>query len=143
MVCPSKGKKSRYCMDFRWIIRSSHPVVFCKKGAHRNFIKFYNFIKKRDPGIGVSQWNCEISKNTFFHRTLWWLLLNHIKIHSLEMINIQRCKTRQKQPPEVFCKKGAPRNFEWNCEISKNTFFTEHLWATASGKVEYYLTKAE
>ena len=21
------------------------------------------------------------------------------------------------------------------CEISKNTFFTEHLWATASGKV--------
>ena len=59
----------------------------------------------------------------------------------------------QKQPPEVFCKKGGLRNFAKftgkhlrqrlffkkkrvsgisACEISKNTFFTEHLWATAS-----------
>ena len=48
--------------------------------------------------------------------------------------------------PEVFCKKGVLRNFakftgkhlcqvfeacEF-CEISKNTFFTEHLQTTAS-----------
>ena len=47
----------------------------------------------------------------------------------------------QKQPPEVFCekrcsvKKGVPKNFakftEFS-EISKNTFFVEHLWTTAS-----------
>ena len=52
----------------------------------------------------------------------------------------------QKQPPKVFCKEMLklrpatlltkrlwhrcfPVNF---CEISNNTFFTEHLWATAS-----------
>ena len=38
--------------------------------------------------------------------------------------------------PEVFCKKDFPRNFTKFCiefcEISKNTFFTEHLWATTS-----------
>ena len=57
---------------------------------------------------------------------------------------------KQKQPPEVFCKKhlgqslpGAASNFIKKetlaqvfscefCEISKNTFFTEHVWATAS-----------
>ena len=72
----------------------------------------------------------------------------------------------QKQPPEVFCKKGVLRNFakftgKHLCQslffnnsaacnfinketlaqvffrefykISMNTFFTEHLWTTASG----------
>ena len=58
----------------------------------------------------------------------------------------------QKQPPEVFCKKGVLRNFAkfrtpvpvsisslyaqvFSCEfreISKYTIFTEQLWATAS-----------
>ena len=72
----------------------------------------------------------------------------------------------QKQPPEVFCKKGVLRNLTTFtgkhlcqslffdkvagpcnflkketlaqvfscefCQISKNSFFTEHLWATAS-----------
>ena len=62
----------------------------------------------------------------------------------------------QKQPPEVFYKKGVLRNFAeiykfWNlqgnfiekeslaqafscqfCKISKNTVFAEHLWTTAS-----------
>ena len=49
----------------------------------------------------------------------------------------------RKQPPEMFCKKGAACNFinketlaqvfscEF-CEIFKNTCFTEHLWTTAS-----------
>ena len=48
---------------------------------------------------------------------------------------------KQKQPPEVFCKKSC--NFIKKeslaqvfscefCEISKNTFFTEHVWATVS-----------
>ena len=50
----------------------------------------------------------------------------------------------QKQPPEAFCEKGVLRNFEKFigksntgvsyefCEIFQNTFYTEHLWATAS-----------
>ena len=35
----------------------------------------------------------------------------------------------QKQPPEVFYKKRCSYEF---CEISKKTFFPEHLWAIAS-----------
>ena len=49
----------------------------------------------------------------------------------------------EKQPPEVFCVKNQACSFikketlaqVFSCEfgeISKNTFFTEHLWATAS-----------
>ena len=60
----------------------------------------------------------------------------------------------QKQPPEVAEKKGVPRNLHISqentcagvsfliqaflvfscefCKISNNTFFTEHVWATAS-----------
>ena len=69
---------------------------------------------------------------------------------------VNRCIVVQKQPPEVFCK-GVPKNFAKYtgkhlcqshfikietlaqvfscefCEISKNTFFTEYLCATASG----------
>ena len=46
----------------------------------------------------------------------------------------------QKQPPEVFYEKICSWKFPKNdrktplvCEIFKNTFFTEHLWTTASG----------
>ena len=49
---------------------------------------------------------------------------------------------RQKQPQEMFCKKRPEAcNFIKKetqlfscefCKISKNTFFTEHLWTTAS-----------
>ena len=35
----------------------------------------------------------------------------------------------KKQPPEVFCKKRCSKKFR---QISKNTFFTEHLWTIAS-----------
>ena len=56
----------------------------------------------------------------------------------------------KKQPPEVFCKKGVLKNFtkftgKHLCQslffnkvaglrpaTFKNTFFTEHLWTTAS-----------
>ena len=60
---------------------------------------------------------------------------------------IQSLYTFLKQPLEVLCKKGVLRNFTKStgkhlcqsarvfscefCEISKNTFFTEHLWTTA------------
>ena len=51
---------------------------------------------------------------------------------------------KQKQPPEVFCKKSGLQLYLKKalaqvfscefCEISKNTNFTEQLLATASGK---------
>ena len=61
-----------------------------------------------------------------------------------------KCMYMQKQPPEMFFKKSVLRNFAkltakktekslWHrcfpvnfAKISKNTFFTEHLWLTAS-----------
>ena len=38
---------------------------------------------------------------------------------------------------------SSPLSSDEFCEISKNTFFTEHFWATASGKntVEYLYAK--
>ena len=50
----------------------------------------------------------------------------------------------EKQPSDVFYKKGALRNFAKKetlaqvfscefCKISSNTFFIEHLWTTAPG----------
>ena len=86
--------------------RSSRPEVFCKKGFLRNFTKFTgkhlcqrlffnkvaglrpeacNFIKKESLAQVFSCEFCEISKNTFFHRTplvaasknLSWLLSYH------------------------------------------------------------------
>ena len=69
--------------------RSSHPEVFCKKVVLRNFAKFTgkdlcqslffnkvasletcNFIKKETSAQVFSCEFCEISKNTFLHRTL-------------------------------------------------------------------------
>ena len=58
----------------------------------------------------------------------------------------------QKQPPEVFYKKNAPKNFTkftgkktlaqmFSCEFwefFKSTFFTEHLWTTASEKKNFF-----
>ena len=49
----------------------------------------------------------------------------------------------QRQPPEVFCKtcdfikkEALTQVFLCEfCEISKNTFFTEHLWETASANL--------
>ena len=71
--------------------RSSRPEVFCKKGVLRNFAKFTrkhlcqslifnkvaglrtteacNFIKKETLVLLFSCEFCEISKNTFTHRT--------------------------------------------------------------------------
>ena len=60
------------------------------------------------------------------------------------MILIVQTLNVQKQPPDVFCKK-RPEAFNFikketlaqvfsctYCEISWNTFFIQHLWATAS-----------
>ena len=59
--------------------RSSGPEVFCKKVVLRNFTKFTgkhvpesqfcNFIKKEALEQVFSCEFCEISKNTFLHRT--------------------------------------------------------------------------
>ena len=65
---------------------TSHPEVFCKEGALKNFAKFTgkhlsqslffcNFIKKETL---VQLFSCEfwdISKSTFFIEHLLWLLL--------------------------------------------------------------------
>ena len=70
-----------------------------------------------------------------------------------KIYNSKKMNNEQKQPPKVFYKKGVFRNLTkflgkhlcqglfFNkvaglrlqfCEISKNTFFTDHVWTTAS-----------
>ena len=61
------------------------------------------------------------------------------------MLNILKGdnKSTQKQPLEMFCKKGVRKQnfikknstqaFSWKiCGILQNTYFEEHLWITAS-----------
>ena len=74
--------------------RSSHRSCSLREGVLRNFAKFTrkhlcqglffnkvagleacNFIKKETVTQVFSCGFCEISKNTFFTETLWWLLL--------------------------------------------------------------------
>ena len=63
--------------------RSSRPEAFCKKGVLRNFTKFTgipqacNFIKKEALAHGFSCEFCEISKSTFFYRTLLLAAFNY------------------------------------------------------------------
>ena len=69
--------------------------------------------------------------------------------------------SRQKQPPEVFYEKNVFLEISQNsqkilvpespfladvfpyefCEISKKTFFTEHLWTAASEKIQNCIPK--
>ena len=58
------------------LYRSSHPEVFCEKGALKNFTKFTgkhvpacNFVKKETLAQVCSCEFCEIFKNTFLYRT--------------------------------------------------------------------------
>ena len=61
----------------------------------------------------------------------------------LQIKTLRNLLNSQKQPKEVFYKKGVLRNFvefkplaqmfSWEFyEIFKNNFLTEHLWTTAS-----------
>ena len=88
----------------------------------------------QDLGFGHTYWKTLNGKLHFFVMFfIMWLIAYFIfSLFSWE-----------KQPPEVFCVKNQACSFikketlaqVFSCEfgeISKNTFFTEHLWATAS-----------
>ena len=48
-------------------------------------------------------------------------------------ISHQRCSMKKGLRPATLFKKALAQVFSCEfCEISKNTFFTEHLWTTAS-----------
>ena len=69
------------------MFRSSRPEVFCKKGVTEKHLfqslflnkvagQAWTFVKKETLAQVFSYEFCEISKNTFLHRTPRWLLLN-------------------------------------------------------------------
>ena len=82
--------------------------MFCKNSVFRNFTNFtgkhlcqslflnkvpglYNFIKKKTLAQMFSCEFCEISKNIFLHKTLWWLFLiyniEEVLLHEMEKKN--------------------------------------------------------
>ena len=68
-------------------------------------------------------------------------LCEHIKIRSSQ----QRCSVRKgvltelSLRPSTLLKKTLTKVFSCEfCEIYKNTFFTEHLWATASERYVFH-----
>ena len=65
--------------------RSSHRRCSVRKAVLRNFAKFTRkhlrrslFLKKETLAQVLSCEFCEISRNTFFHRHLWWLCLCNV-----------------------------------------------------------------
>ena len=75
------------------MIRSSRPVLFCKKGALANFAKFR---RKHQKGIPVQMFSCEfceLSHNTFFKEPFGRLLLHK---HSLCLLSQHDTSSFQK-----------------------------------------------
>ena len=92
--------------------KSSRPDVFCEKGVLRNFAKFTG--KHLCQSLFFNKVLRNFAKFTGKHQCQS-LLFN--KVAGLQLY-------LKKTPAQVF-------SCEF-CEISKNTFFTEHLWTTAS-----------
>ena len=86
--------------------------------------------------VGIFLYSDWIQENTDQKKLRIGTLFTQRKIWETSKIfaNIAYCK-RQKQPQEVFCKKKEALVhvfFCKFCKISKNIFFTDHIWATAS-----------
>ena len=81
--------------------------MFCKNSVFRNFTNFtgkhlyqslflnkvpglYNFIEKKTLAQMFSCEFCEISKNIFLHKTLWWLFL----IYNIEEVLLQEMEKK-------------------------------------------------
>ena len=69
--------------------RSSRPEMFCKKGVYSNFAKFTGKYLRRLRHV------------ILFKKRLW---------HRCFLANFAKY-LRQKQPPQVFCKKNVLKNF--------------------------------
>ena len=117
-----------------------------------------NFIKKENLAQMYSCEFCEISKNTFFIEHLWVTASGPCRSHQpigyhlteavsrvvlqkkmfLEISRNPLCQilvliTFRPQVCNFIKKETLAQLFSCeSCEISKNTCFTEHLWATAS-----------
>ena len=105
-----------------YILRSSRPDVFCKKGVLKNFAKFTgkhlcqslffnrvaggacNFIKKESLAQVLSCEFCEISKSTFFYRTPLVAAFAHSK--SWRSIRRGRTGNNVKVPRTLFLMKS-------------------------------------
>ena len=85
-----------------------------KKGVLENFAKFTE----------KHLWFAEFLRTPFLQNTSGWLLLLlAFRKRPLEALYEKRCSWK-------FCK--IHRKTPLVCESFKNTFFTEHLWTTAS-----------
>ena len=82
------------------IFRSSHPLLFCKKGFLRNYAKFTRKHQKKEiPPKMFSCKYCEISHNTFFKEHFGWLLLHK---HSLCLLSHHDLLSFQKRCHTYF-----------------------------------------
>ena len=79
-IMSKKYSAGKYVWHYFWKHRSRRSEVFCKEGVFRNFTKFIGkrlcqgllFWDKNSLNVEAQVFSCEfceISKNTFFHRT--------------------------------------------------------------------------
>ena len=98
------------------IIRSSRPVLFCKKSVLANFAKF---TRKHQKGILVHMFSrefCEISHNTFFKEPFERLLLHK---HSLRLLSYHNLSPFQKWCYTYFL---AEYFFGFICRLETKVF---------------------
>ena len=99
--------------------------VFSEKDPHLNAVEgpSVNIMNKMSKHLKTELvFRAEILI-THITLNIYFLPLQNNCFYLVLILNL-RSKNSQKQPLEVF-------SCEF-CEISKNTFFTEHLWMTAS-----------
>ena len=74
-IVKRKVSKKKICL-YNSIINFSNYWIIILYTIQKQPLKACNFIKKEILAQIFSCEFCEISKNTFSYRTLWWLLLN-------------------------------------------------------------------
>ena len=117
-IKPRKHLAGKYLWHYFWKHRSRRSEVFCKEGVLRNFTKLTGkrlcqsllFWDKNSFNVEAQAFSCEfceISKNTFLHRT------------PLAATSESTKGILQKQPSKGFFKKGCYEKFR---RIYKKTF---------------------
>ena len=134
-----------YIMHFSKLLQGSQRAI-TKRFASIEltlllFLLIYNFLSRRDKIIEFCNPNVGVDK--VIHLWNFVKLMNNRSSH-------QRCSLRKgvlrnfakftgKQLIFIIKKETLAQVLSWEfCKISKNTFFTEHFWATAS-KVNHKL----
>ena len=101
-----KQKSSAYKQKFPWAKKKPlwHPLKVLVK--LRKFMSVH-IVKYRSDKYDLKHWTASARNQYCYLKILWWCNVPKTFRRSIEIITVSKplWKSRQKQPPEVFCKK--------------------------------------